>query len=121
LAVPYKNSTAVLQGILPAVPEEVIVHLCSLPSLAAIPAVSFSPEVEAIIQQFSQVFEPLSSLPPERSCDHAIPLVPGAKVVSIRPYRYPPALKDEIERQVADCLPKELFNPVRVHFLLPSY
>jgi len=111
LAVPYKNSTAVLQGILPAVPEEVIVHLCSLPSLAATPAVSLSPEVEAIIQQFSLVFEPLSSLPPERSCDHAIPLVPGAKVVSIRPYRYPPALKDEIERQVADMLAKGIIQP----------
>lgn len=104
---------------MPAVPEEVIVHLCSLPSLAAIPAVSFSPEVEAIIQQFSQVFEPLSSLPPERSCDHAIPLVPGAKVVSIRPYRYPPALKDEIERHVADTPAKGIIQPSQSSFSSP--
>jgi len=58
-------------------------------------------------------------LPPERSCDHAIPLVSGAKAVSIRPYRYPPALKDEIERQVADMLAKGIIQPNQSSFSSP--
>lgn len=77
------------------------------------------PEVQAIIQEFAPVFKPLSSLPPPRSCDHAIPLVPGAKAVSIRPYRYPPALKDEIERQVADMLAKGIIQPSQSSFSSP--
>jgi hypothetical protein len=40
-----------------------------------------------------------------------IPLVPGAKPVYVRPYRYSPALKDEIEKQVADMLAKGLIQP----------
>lgn len=39
-----------------------------------------------------------------QALDHDIPLIPGATPVSIRPYRYPPALKDEIERQVQEML-----------------
>jgi hypothetical protein len=31
-------------------------------------------------------------------------LIPGSTPVSVRPYRYPPAIKDEIERQVQDML-----------------
>lgn len=41
---------------------------------------------------------------PLRECDHQIPLVPGAQPVNVKPYRYPPRLKDEIEKQVADML-----------------
>jgi len=119
LSVPSQNSTAILQGIIPQVPEEVIIHLCSLLAAGTSLLVSFIHEVEAIIQEFSHVFEPLSSLPPKRSCDHAIPLVPGAKAVSIRPYRYPPALKDEFERQVADMLAKEIIQPSQRSFSSP--
>jgi len=119
LSVPSQNSTAILQGIIPQVPEEVIIHLCSLLAAGTSLSVSFIHEVEAIIQEFSHVFEPLSSLPPKRSCDHAIPLVPGAKAVSIRPYRYPPALKDEFERQVADMLAKEIIQPSQRSFSSP--
>jgi hypothetical protein len=50
------------------------------------------------------LFEPPSSLPPSRSCNHTIPLLPGAQPVFVRPYRYPPALKDEIKKQVKDML-----------------
>jgi hypothetical protein len=65
------------------------------------------------------VFEPPSSLPPERSCDHVIPLVAGAKPVQIRQYRYPPALKNEIEKQVADMLSKGIIQPSFSAFASP--
>ena len=61
-------------------------------------------EVEALISEFGHLFEEPKGLPPQRSFDHTIPLLPGAKPVNVRPYRYSPAQKDEIEKQVADML-----------------
>ena len=39
-----------------------------------------------------------------RQYDHQIPLVPGARPVSIRPYRVALAMKTEIEKQIQDLL-----------------
>ena len=58
------------------------------------------PDISALLAEFPQVFTVPSTLPPKRACDHAIPLVSGATPMNIRAYRYPPSLKDEIERQV---------------------
>jgi len=52
-----------------------------------------------------------TELPPSRSCNHSIPLIPGAQPVFIRPYRYPPKLKDEIEAQVKEMLAQGLIRP----------
>jgi hypothetical protein len=56
--------------------------------------------VQAVLSQFIEVFDDPIGLPPTRQCDHAIPLLPGANPFAVRPYRYPPVLKDEIETQV---------------------
>jgi hypothetical protein len=40
-------------------------------------------------------------LPPKRAHDHRIILKPDAQSVAVRPYRYPAAHKDELERQCA--------------------
>lgn len=50
------------------------------------------------------MFDEPTGLPPSRVFDHSIPLLPGAQLVNLRPYRYNPAQKDEIERQVVDML-----------------
>lgn len=47
------------------------------------------PEIQKVIQSFRVVFEPSNQLPPPRDHDHAIELEPGARVVNVRPYRYP--------------------------------
>lgn len=60
--------------------------------------------IQALLKEFSHLFEEPSELPPHRACDHFIPLVPGASPVAIRQYRYAPKLKDEIERQVLEML-----------------
>uniref|UniRef100_A0A0A9CUT2 Uncharacterized protein n=1 Tax=Arundo donax TaxID=35708 RepID=A0A0A9CUT2_ARUDO len=54
--------------------------------------------VADVIKEFEHLFEELNSLPPQREFDHAIPLVPGAKPVNIRPYWYNSAKKYEIQR-----------------------
>jgi hypothetical protein len=60
-------------------------------------------EVQALIARYGALFEEPIGLPPSRACDHEIPLIPGARPVNIRPYRYPPALRTKIEKQVAEC------------------
>lgn len=57
-----------------------------------------------VIEQYLDVFQEPQELPPQRSQDHKIPLVPGAKPVNIRPYRHSHEQKGEIERQVKEML-----------------
>lgn len=61
-------------------------------------------DIQRVLAQFSEVFEEPTSLPPRRSCDHRIPLMPGAQPVNLRAYRHKPELKSEIDRQVQELL-----------------
>jgi hypothetical protein len=61
-------------------------------------------EIQQLVHQYADIFADKVSYPPPpptRACNHSIPLVYGARLVVVRPYRYAPALKDEIETQVA--------------------
>jgi hypothetical protein len=112
MSIPHHGSQAFIQGIVDDSPTELLVHLSALSSdlePSTVPAVPA--EIERLLSEFAEVFESPSELPPRRDCDHVIPLVPGAKPVYVRPYRYSPALKDEIEKQVADMLAKGLIQP----------
>jgi hypothetical protein len=112
MKLPYKGATTILQGILQQLPEIFVIQVCSLvvdqfscDAVSAIPK-----EIAVVLSDFEFVFAPFSSLPPERTCDHTIPLIPGAKPVHVRAYRYPPPLKDEIETQVTEMLAKGLIQ-----------
>lgn len=59
---------------------------------------------KAILAKFLKMFTDLMGLSHNRHYDHAIPLVLGANPFTVRPYRYLPALKDEIERLVQEML-----------------
>lgn len=85
-----------------------VIQLCSLESAPApdLQQPDIPPAIEALLAEFAPVFAVISGLPPARACDHVIPLIPGTKPVHVRAYRYPPALKDEIEAQVAGMLDK---------------
>jgi hypothetical protein len=69
------------------------------------------PEIQQLLQNFAPVFEEPTELPPSRAFNHHVPLISGAHPVFTRPYRYPPGLKDEIERQVGDMLAQGLIQP----------
>ena len=69
------------------------------------------PVVSELLKEFESVFVPPTGYPPARQFDHAIPLIPGASPVQVRPYRYLPAVKDDIERQVTDMLKSEIIQP----------
>ncbi|XP_066311819.1 uncharacterized protein [Miscanthus floridulus] len=60
--------------------------------------------LEELLARFEGVFAEPSGLPPVRHREHAITLKPGATPVAVRPYRYPAAHKDELERQCAEML-----------------
>jgi hypothetical protein len=111
LAIPYEDAIAFIQGVVPELPVELVVRVCALLELPKSEESVIHPAVAQLIDEFSSTFTPPSSLPPERDCDHVIPLVPGAKPVHIRPYRYLPSLKDEIEKQVADMLARGIIQP----------
>ncbi|KAF7824408.1 Transposon Ty3-I Gag-Pol polyprotein [Senna tora] len=60
--------------------------------------------------KFAVVFEEPKQLPPKREVDHKINLEPGAKPVSVRPYRYPHFQKAEIERLVEEMKQAEIIR-----------
>jgi len=60
--------------------------------------------VHDVVQKFHHLFQEPTTLPPARDYDHHIPIIPGAQPVNIRPYRYSPQQKTEIENQVATML-----------------
>jgi len=106
LAIPYEGQTQVLQGILPDAPEQLLLQIEQTePVMSSEPdAISVPAPTSQLIEEFSNLFHPPTSLPPSRACNHEIPLLPGAQPIFIRPYRYPPKLKDEIEAQVQEML-----------------
>ncbi|XP_019153739.1 PREDICTED: uncharacterized protein LOC109150304 [Ipomoea nil] len=61
-------------------------------------------ELTAILQEYQEIFEEPKSLPPSRSLDHEIPLIPGAKPVHSKPYRYSYLQKNAIEKMVDEML-----------------
>jgi hypothetical protein len=54
--------------------------------------------LQLILSEFTDVFAEPTGLPPPRPFDHRIHLLPSTPPVTVRPYRYPQLLKDEIEK-----------------------
>lgn len=106
LATPYEGGSALLQGILPGFPEIIVVQVMMIEEDGShsIQQVEPPEHIKKFLVEFQEVFQEPTGLPPPRNCDHSIPLLPGAKQVNVRPYRYPPNLKDEIEKQVEEML-----------------
>jgi hypothetical protein len=67
---------------------------------------------------FDDAFAKPSGLPLTLALDHDLPLIPGATPVSVCAYRYPSAIKDEIECQVQEMLTyKASYSQVLVLFI----
>jgi len=95
-----------------------VVQLCPIttdPStLEVIPT-----EVQQIIDSSDSLFKEPNVLPPSRDFDHKIPLLPGVKPVNVKPYRYAPTQKDEIERQIKEMLANGIIRPSHSPFASP--
>jgi hypothetical protein len=119
LAISYQGQYTLLQGLDVSVPDSVCLQLYSIDQGSSSAVPSLPPEVQHVVDSFSVLFEQPTTLPPSRNCNHTIPLIPGAQPVFIRPYRYPPSMKDEIERQVQDMLSQGLIQPSSSAFASP--
>lgn len=62
------------------------------------------PAIQALLSEFKDLFAEPQGLPPQRDFDHKITLLPGSRPVNLRPYRYNPEQKNEIEKQIAEML-----------------
>lgn len=76
-------------------------------------------EASAVLQQYKGVFDEPKILPLVQEIDHRIPLDPGAKPISVRPYRYPQFQKSEIERLVKEMLAVGIIRDSRSPFSSP--
>ena len=61
-------------------------------------------KVDALLQEFSQVFKTPTELSPLRGHEHSIVLKEGAQPIWQRPYRYPFYQKNEIKKIVKELL-----------------
>jgi hypothetical protein len=53
--------------------------------------VTLLPEIQQLLNSYADIFAAKVEFPTNRDCSHSIPLVPGARQINIRPYRYAPA------------------------------
>lgn len=86
--------------------------MVQLHSIQQAPAQQDIPDkIQQIIEQHEALFKEPTDLPPSRALDHQINLIPGVKPVNVKPYRYTPFQKDEIERIVKDMLLRGVIQP----------
>ncbi|GJR08521.1 putative RNA-directed DNA polymerase [Tanacetum coccineum] len=57
---------------------------------------------ELLLEEYANVFDIPTTLPPQRTHDHNIPLIEGTS--PLRPYRHPPTQKDVIELMVKELI-----------------
>ena len=101
-------------------PSKLLLQVCSLENTHdASTSTGIPAAIQSLLDEFDDLFQAPDSLPPSRQCNHSIPLVPGSRPFYIHPYRYPPALKDEIERQVHEMLSQGLIQPSSSMFSSP--
>lgn len=120
LCIPYEDSSALILGTMPDLPVGSVLQLSVLSEESESTAQpNLPPAIAALLSEFDFIFQLPSTLPPQRSCDHSIPLIEGAPPVYIRPYRYAPLLKSEIERQVQEMLQQGLIQKSTSAFSSP--
>jgi hypothetical protein len=84
LSIPYHGDTICLQGIVVPSDSDMVFQLMPVPGPnGELDTPPWPLEIVALLNEFAQVFQPPTSLPPKRSCDHTIPLVEGATPVNI--------------------------------------
>ncbi|GMI89548.1 hypothetical protein HRI_002624100 [Hibiscus trionum] len=76
-------------------------------------------EIDALLNEFKQVFDEPVGLPPERGHDHRIELKDEKAVVKVKPYRHSAHQKDEIEKLVGEMLQSGIIRDSNSAFSSP--
>jgi len=95
-----------------------VVQLYSLESQTTEPP-SHPKEFQTLIDYYSNLFAEPTGLPPSRPMSHRIPLLEGAQPFRLRPYRYTPTQKSEIEQQVSQLLQNHMIQESSSPFASP--
>jgi len=119
ICIPYQDKSVYLWGNMAALPAGSVLQLSIVLETLQPQHSSVSPVVQPLLDEFAHLFTPPLGLPPSRNCDHTIPLIAGAQPVFVRPYRYAPILKFEIEKQVNDMLQQGIIQPSSSAFASP--
>ncbi|KAJ3687784.1 hypothetical protein LUZ61_016948 [Rhynchospora tenuis] len=107
--------------------EVLLAHIMSVEGQVGITSSSETPsmltdtpkELHEVLNSFSQIFEEPKGLPPVRSVDHSITLIPDSKTVNQRPYRYSYFQKVEIEKIITELLANQLIQPSNSPYASP--
>ncbi|GKA28049.1 putative mitochondrial protein, partial [Tanacetum coccineum] len=75
--------------------------------------------LDQLLENYGEVFEIPTELPPKRSHDHKIPLKKGTQPIHIRPYRHPPTQKDAIETMVKELSDSGVIRHIQSSFSSP--
>lgn len=126
LSIEFQGQPTVIHGLQPLVPSGALlqvrqVEATHVPSseLCQVSESDLPSSVHQLLCSYRSLFEEPTTLPPSRFCDHTIPLILGARPVNMRPYRFSPTMKDEVEAQVKDMLRSGLIQPSSSAFLSP--
>jgi hypothetical protein len=125
ISITQNASTVLLHGLQPAIPELSVIEVMFVSEqLENGDSLCFSQcdlpvPFQQLLDSYEHLFAEPSTLPPSRSCDHIIPLIEGAQLVNVRPYRFSPAMKDEIEQQVQEMSDKGFIQPRKSSFCSP--
>jgi predicted aspartyl protease len=88
-------------------------------ALTAISMNDDNQSMHCLLQEYADVFQQPSRLPPAREVDHCIMLKEGTEPINVRPYRYAHFQKTEIEKQVQEMLDSRLIRPSTSPFSSP--
>ncbi|KAH9780314.1 hypothetical protein KPL71_008031 [Citrus sinensis] len=77
--------------------------------------------MQQLLNEFEDVFQEPSKLPPLREIDHHIPLKEGTQPINVRSYRYAYFQKAEIEKQVQAMLNVGIIQPSTSPFSSPIF
>lgn len=83
------------------------------------PLTPIAEELRSIIDEFTELFQTPTGLPPNREIEHRITLKEGTNPVNVRPYRYAYFQKEEIEKQVEAMLQSGIIRPSSSPFSSP--
>jgi hypothetical protein len=101
--------------------QQLCLHTVNDEAATSAPTVPSSPPplIQQVLQKYPSVFSEPDSLPPQRKCEHTIPMLPGAVPVHTRAYRFSSDQKDELEKQLREMLSKGIIRPSASPFASP--
>lgn len=76
-------------------------------------------QLDQLLDEFNDLFQEPTGLPPLRNCDHHICLQPGSGPKVVQPCRYPHLQKGKIEKQCEQMLKQGSIRPSRSPFSSP--